>query len=127
MVSKSSEKPLKTLFKEVTTLKELEDTIHKNNDKIILLDVYAKWCVSCQKMEKIFLDEEIQQVMKKFINLKIDITSPNKKIEEITKKYNIVGMPTILLLKSKNGTIEVIETIVGEQDKEKFEKKLKDF
>lgn len=124
IISKSFEK---SLFKEVTTLKELEDEIHKNNDKIILLDVYAKWCASCQKMEKIFLDEEVQQVMKKFINLKIDLTSPNKEIEEITKKYNVVGMPTILLLKSKNEKIEVIETLVGEQEKVKFKEKLKDF
>ena len=79
-------------------------SLAKEDNKIIILDLYADWCQACIEFEeKTFPDPRVQERLNNFIKLRIDFTSPTDISEEISSKYKIVGLPTILFL-NKDGS-----------------------
>ena len=45
--------------------------------------------------------------MKEFINIKIDMTkSSSPEVERLRKKFNVIGVPTIIIINSKGGEAE---------------------
>ena len=76
---------------------------------------YADWCGHCKKMEKEW-DTASKNVDGKMIKINLG-DNENKQQQEISKKYNIQGFPTILLL--DNG--EKKETYSGERTSSAFE------
>jgi protein disulfide-isomerase len=83
----------------------------KNIDLMILF-TGSDWCIWCKRMaEEIFSDETFQnEVVKKFVPVKLDFPSRIKFPEEIQnayraeqKKYGIKGYPTVILADSKGG------------------------
>lgn len=71
-------------------LKEVTD----NND-LVLLDFYAQWCTPCKCLNPILeqLDSEYKDTL---VIAKVDID----KNEELTKQYNLRGVPTLILFKA---------------------------
>ncbi len=87
---------------------ELDDII-KNNNKVIV-DCYAPWCGPCKMLSPI-MDELAQKVDDtKFIKINIDEN------EEVSEKYNIMSIPTILYFKDS----ELKEQIVGFKTKDEL-------
>jgi len=73
----------------------IKNIINKKN-KIILLDFWADWCVSCKIFYKI-IDELKKKYKKKITILKINIEY-NKYILE---KYIINNVPAVIIIKNK--------------------------
>ena len=70
---------------------------------ITLLDFYADWCGPCKKLEP-FL-QELQSTYPS-----INITKVNIDMEkEITEKYDINVIPTIIILDETNKTLSKVE------------------
>jgi thiol:disulfide interchange protein DsbD len=68
-------------------------------DKPILIDVYADWCVACKELdEKTYIVPEVVQRLANFALLKLDFTKPSPWVEEMKRKYDITGMPTVIFL-----------------------------
>ncbi|NOX16949.1 MAG: thioredoxin fold domain-containing protein [Chlorobi bacterium] len=69
-----------------------------NGDKIFI-DFYADWCIPCKELDHItFADEKVISVMSDFKNFKVDLTkSMSEESEKIREKFNIRGMPTLLI------------------------------
>ena len=85
-----------------------------NESKIVFIDFYATWCMPCKTMSPII--EEIAKEHKEVKFVKIDID----KNEELAIKYNIMSIPTMLVM--KNGV--VTKTFVGITNKESIVKEL---
>jgi len=79
-----------------------------NESGTVLIDFYATWCMPCRAMKPII--EEISKEYKEIKFVKIDID----KNEELAIKYNVMSIPTILIM--KNG--EVTKTFLGITNKE---------
>jgi suppressor for copper-sensitivity B len=74
--------------------KTLEDLIIQ--DKVILVDVTADWCITCKFNKlRILKSKEIIDKLKsgEIIGLRADLTSPNKKIMDYMKKFNRFAIP----------------------------------
>jgi thiol:disulfide interchange protein DsbD len=68
-------------------------------DKSILIDVYADWCVACKELdEKTYIVPEVAERLKNFALLKLDFTRSSPWAEEMKRKYEITGMPTVIFL-----------------------------
>ncbi|MBU0474588.1 MAG: protein-disulfide reductase DsbD [Bacteroidetes bacterium] len=83
------------------------ETALQNNNKIII-DFYADWCIPCKELDALtFSDAKVISALANFKSLKVDMTkSLSEETEIIREKFNIVGMPTILLIDSKGNEVE---------------------
>jgi thiol:disulfide interchange protein DsbD len=70
--------------------------------KSILMDFFAEWCTACRELdEKTWPDESVQKLAAGFVPLKLDMTKKNEATSKIQKKYNILGMPTVILMSAE--------------------------
>lgn len=79
-----------------------------NESGTVFVDFYATWCMPCRAMSPII--EEIAKEHKEVKFVKIDVDQN----EELAIKYNVMSIPTMLVI--KNG--EVTKTFVGVTNKE---------
>ncbi len=84
------------------------------DEKAVVLDFYADWCIPCLELERItFTDARVIDATDDMVRLKIDLThfdSPES--EEIRRQYNVAGVPTIVFI-DKNGNEVEAARIMG--------------
>lgn len=86
-------------FKKITSVDELERelVLSKSQQKPVMLDFYADWCVSCKEMEKYtFSKPEVQQALAPVTLLQADVTANSDADKALLKKYKLVGPPSII-------------------------------
>ena len=87
-------------------------------DKLVMIDTYADWCVACKELEEqTFSSPEVITELKKFILVKLDFTEKNEKNEKIRKSLKVIGMPTVIFLSSDG---KEINRFSGFYKKDKF-------
>lgn len=70
-------------------------------NKRILVDFYADWCAACVELDhNTWPDPKVQKVLQDYELLKFDFTKQNEETKALMKKYNIQGLPTVLVLQS---------------------------
>jgi thiol:disulfide interchange protein DsbD len=104
------------------TAEEEAYQIAKSEDRPILVDTWAEWCIACKKMEKeTFMDPKIRKEFsdQNWVLLKLDLTEANDLTDAIQEKYGIQSLPTVTII--PRGGIEQFDkkrTLVGYQDVE---------
>ena len=96
---------------EIKNTEEFEKEVI-NSNQTVFIDFYATWCKPCKIMTPII--EEIAKEYKEIKFVKMDID----KNEELAIKYNIMSIPTMMII--KNG--EVKKTFIGITDKQSITK-----
>ena len=97
------------------TDENFEEEVLKS-EKTVLVDVFATWCGPCQMMSPI-IDEIAEEMGDKIKVGKVD----SDENPEIADKYEIMSIPTIMII--KNG--QVVKTFIGVTDKNKILEALK--
>lgn len=99
--------------------KELTDNNFKetalDSDKVVLIDFWAEWCGPCRMIGPV-IEELHEEYGEKAIIGKVNVDDN----PEISMKYGIRSIPTILIL--KNG--EVVDKHVGVASKSDLEAKI---
>lgn len=68
----------------------------------ILLDFSADWCIPCHEMENTtFRDPAVLKAASRFVRVRADLTAQNKRNQTIISKFDIMGVPTVVLIDSK--------------------------
>ena len=94
-----------------------------NENKIIMVDVYADWCGWCKKLDaETYKDLEVIELSRKFVNLKVDTDNNKSDFDLLNKEFEITGLPAILFM-DKDGNL--IHRINGYVDSETFKEELK--
>jgi thiol:disulfide interchange protein DsbD len=93
------------------------ETSLKNNERMII-DFYADWCIPCKELDAItFADKNVVEESKRFTAYKVDMTQTlSEETEKIRNKFNIVGMPTVLVINSKGEEVERLTGFVNAKD-----------
>ncbi|MDD5088106.1 MAG: cytochrome c biogenesis protein CcdA [bacterium] len=66
--------------------------------KPMIMDFYADWCVACVELdEKTWSKPDVVERLGDFVRLKFDFTRETPWAKEMKQKYEITGMPTVIL------------------------------
>ncbi|MDN3379353.1 MULTISPECIES: protein-disulfide reductase DsbD [unclassified Pseudoalteromonas] len=103
-VGVSAEQSQTHKFKLVANLAELKQAINKANDegRMVMVDLYAEWCVACKEFEKYtFPEPSVQNEFAHFELLKIDLTESDETTIEVMEEYTVFGLPSILFFNTQ--------------------------
>ncbi|MCK5718935.1 MAG: protein-disulfide reductase DsbD [Thiomargarita sp.] len=107
-------------FKFIKGVAELEQGLNSAKNKLVMLDFYADWCVSCKEMDYFtFSDSEVQKILANFVLLKTDVTPNDAQDKALYKRFGIFGPPAILFF-DKQGQEQKSNRIVGFMSAEQF-------
>ncbi len=77
----------------------------ERENKLVFIDTWAEWCGPCKIMEPIFRDPELATYMNNhFINVRIDMGTESEVKKQVSQKYDIFFLPTLLIL-DQNGQL----------------------
>ncbi len=98
----------------------------KIDAKPVIVDFFADWCAACWELEeKVFSAPEFIERTKDFALLKMDATKNSPELNELKKKYGIVGLPTILFIDSRGNWVKA-KTLTEFEKKDLFLKRIED-
>lgn len=83
----------------MNTIAELDHALQqaKAENKPVMLDLYADWCVACKEFEKYtFSDPTVRQQLADTVLLQADVTANSAEHATLLKHLNVLGLPTIL-------------------------------
>ena len=118
--SASTSQRAATKFKRVKTIEDVEQAIRAANGRVVMLDFYADWCVSCLEMEKLtFSDKRVREQLDQMLLIQADVTANDADDKALLKKYGLFGPPGILFFNASGNEIRD-QRIIGFQSAQKF-------
>jgi thiol:disulfide interchange protein DsbD len=96
-----------------------------SGSKGMIIDFYADWCIPCKELDaNTFSDSRVIALANNFVTFKADMTkSLSPDVESLKNKYNIVGVPTVLIIDSKG---KEVQRLTGFVNADEFIKLIKD-
>ena len=86
-----------------------------------MIDFFATWCTECIRFEqKTFKDPTVQQTMKNFATLQVNVTDPDDPgTSAVQKKLGVFAPPAILFFKA-DGTANKAMDFYGFKEPDEF-------
>jgi len=97
----------------------------KEEKKLVLLDFYADWCISCKEMEvNTFANPEVTNELKQIILLQADVTANSLENQTLLKRFGLFGPPGILIF-NQNSEEQKELRVIGYMPPQRFIERLK--
>lgn len=79
----------------------------KKDCKPVMVDFFAEWCVACKELDhKTYPDAAVRQEALRFSSVKIDATNESDALNELQKRFHVVGLPTIVFIDGRGNVLE---------------------
>jgi len=93
--------------------------------KLVLLDFYADWCISCKEMEvNTFANSEVSKELKQFVLLQADVTANSQDNQALLKRFGLYGPPGILIFNQRSEE-QKDQRVIGYMPPQRFLERLK--
>ncbi|MGQ0655431.1 MAG: protein-disulfide reductase DsbD [Betaproteobacteria bacterium] len=107
----------------VASLDELQAKLQAPG-RIVMLDFYADWCVSCKEMEAFtFSDPRVRAELERMVLLQADVTANSEAHRALLKRFSLFGPPGIVFFDAQGREIKGLR-VIGYQNAERFLKTL---
>lgn len=85
----------------------------KEEKKDLFVDFYAEWCAPCKAMEaQVFTQAEVGAYFnEKFVCVQVNVEDAKNK--EVSKKYNVTALPTMLFINRDGKELRRVQGAVG--------------
>ncbi len=81
----------------------------------VVIDFSAEWCTSCKELDRTaWADPRVREALAPFVAVKVDATNDVPDVAELFRKYNVIGMPTVVFIDRRGH--EVPARIMGAVD-----------
>jgi thiol:disulfide interchange protein DsbD len=112
-----------TKFTRVASAAALDEKLQAPG-RVVMLDFYADWCVSCKEMESFtFSDPRVQAKLAGMLLLQSDVTANNDADRQLLKRFSLFGPPGIIFFDALGREIKGLR-VIGYQNAERFLKTL---
>ncbi|HVM96623.1 MAG TPA: thioredoxin family protein, partial [Candidatus Acidoferrales bacterium] len=82
-------------------------TTARTAQRPMIVDFVADWCIPCHEMESTtFVDPEVQSEVERFTSLRADMTAESDENSSLTERFQIQGVPTIILFDTRGKEID---------------------
>jgi len=88
----------------------------KQQNKPVMIDFYADWCISCKVMEnQVFTQPEVSAALDQFFLVRADITDNTTIHQQLLNRFKLFGPPALVFFDSTGAEMADFRTI-GEVD-----------
>jgi len=111
----------------IQSLSELDAQLSKAKEdkKLVLLDFYADWCISCKEMEvTTFANPEVSKQLKQFVLIQADVTKNSADNQALLKRFGLFGPPGILIF-NLDSQEQKDQRVIGFMPPQRFMERLK--
>ena len=92
----------------------------KQEQKIVLLDFYADWCISCKEMEvTTFANSEVSQELKQWVLIQANVTANSAENQALLKRFGLYGPPGILFF-NQSSDEQKDQRVIGYMPPQRF-------
>ncbi|WP_339879788.1 protein-disulfide reductase DsbD [Pseudidiomarina gelatinasegens] len=114
-------------FQQVTSVAEIQQKldIAARNNQLVMLDLYADWCVACKEFEReTFGAANVEQITSDMVLLQADVTANTPENSAILNEFQVLGLPTILFFNNQQELNR--SRVTGFMNAEKFTNHIKE-
>ena len=95
----------------------------KTSTRPIMFNFTASWCENCKLLDELtFSDERIQEKLKNFHLIKIDLTQNSDKDLKIMKEFGVFGPPVLIFFEKGKENLRITGFISADDLLQKLEK-----
>jgi thiol:disulfide interchange protein DsbD len=124
IVHASTEVPAKLNFSRIKSASELDARITQAKGRIVMLDFYADWCVSCKEMDRLtFSDTTVQSKLENALILQADVTANDSEDKTLLQRFQLFGPPATLFFDTRGKELTDFR-VTGFQDAAQFNNSL---
>lgn len=120
-IANSNNAPQGAIHTRITKSEEFNALLlqaNKNN-KLLVLDFYADWCIACKAMEtEVFRQPKVGRAMTNIEFVQMDMTDNTNDQLLFLKSFNLFGPPAVLIFKNKKEISDL--RIVGDLSLQQF-------
>lgn len=123
------QQPTDMLFQRIKGLEGLQQALAqaKAQNKAVMLDFYADWCVACKELEHAtFSDPAVIQATHDMLVLQADVTANDEQDIALNQRFGLFGPPQVLFFKP-NGEEVQAERLTGFEKPQDFLARLQRF
>jgi thiol:disulfide interchange protein DsbD len=97
----------------------------KQEKKLVMLDFYADWCISCKEMEvNTFANGKVSKQLKQLVLVQADVTANSPENQALLKKFGLYGPPGILFF-NQDSEEQKDQRVIGYMSPQRFIDRLK--
>ncbi len=109
-----------TPFQHIKGVDGLQARLAQTGGKVVMLDFYADWCISCKEMERFtFSDPAIRKRLDQALLLQADVTANDTMDKALLQRFQLFGPPAILFFDAQGNELADLR-VIGYQDVERF-------
>ncbi|WLF83853.1 protein-disulfide reductase DsbD [Moraxella sp. ZY210820] len=110
----------------VTQAQQLQQTLATAQGQKVLIDVYADWCVSCQPIERMFKQADVQNALQGYYLIKLDLSEYDPEHQALLDSLEVLGPPTVMFLDEQGQELRQLR-LTGSFKQAEFMQRVNDF
>jgi thiol:disulfide interchange protein DsbD len=119
-VTERQGEPSTAPFRRVSSPAELDARVRAAAGRVVMLDFYADWCISCKEMERYtFSDERVQARFRGMELLQADVTVNTAEHAALLRRFRLFGPPGIVFFDRDGREIRGLR-VIGFQPADRF-------